>query len=93
VLVTVVIIGSMVWILDYILSGSVRGLKNLAQGTRTEQNVPEFDYDFPDLDLPEGVVIEPILDDGEAEEEQAEDGTQAEAASGDETEPADEPEE
>ena len=73
VLVTVVIIGAMVWILDYILSGSVRGLKNLAQGTRTEQNLPEFDFDYPELDLPEGVVIEPILEDEEAVPEDEDD--------------------
>ena len=66
VLVTVVIIGAMVWILDYILSGSVRGLKTIAQGVRTEQTDPSFELEYPELDLPEGVVIEPA-DDEETE--------------------------
>ena len=49
VLATVVVIGAMVWILDFILSGSVRGLKNLAQGVRTEQTTVDFgDYAEPE---------------------------------------------
>jgi len=45
VLLTVVIIGAMVWVLDFLLSGSVRGLKNLAQGVRTTE---ETTIDFGD---------------------------------------------
>jgi len=77
VLVTVVVIGAMVWILDFILSGSVRRLKNLAQGARTEQTTVDFgDYAEPETTL--------VLD-AEATEE-------AETAAGDETEPVTEPE-
>jgi len=75
VLLVTLIIGSMVWILDYVLSGSVRGLKTIAQGVRTEQTDPSFELEYPELDLPEGVVIEPVLED-----EEAETVTQAEAA-------------
>jgi len=52
VLVTVVIIGAMVWVLDYILSGSVRGLKNLAQGV----TVAETTVDFGDYTETEAVL-------------------------------------
>ena len=54
VLLTVVIIGIPVWILDYILNNSVRGLKTLAQGARVEQTDPDFayDYDTPEITIP-----------------------------------------
>ena len=44
VLLTTVIIGAMVWILDYALSGGVAGLKKLAQGVQASQTttVPDF---------------------------------------------------
>jgi len=44
VLVTVVIIGAGVWILDWVLSGGVTALKNLAVGVQAEQTVPDYDY-------------------------------------------------
>jgi len=46
VLLTTVIIGVPVWILDYALSEGVLGLKKLAQGAKTEAVVPAPDYDF-----------------------------------------------
>ena len=55
VLVTVIVIGAMVWILDFALSGSVRGLKNLAQGVQAAQqtSAPNFgDYTEPETTLP-----------------------------------------
>jgi len=61
VLVTVVIIGAMVWVLDYILTGSVKGLKNLAQGVRVTQTEQSFEEDYgleDDFDFAEGDIIE-----------------------------------
>jgi len=47
VLLTTVIIGVPVWILDYALSEGVLGLKKLAQGAKTEAvtTAPEFNYE------------------------------------------------
>jgi len=58
VLVTVVVIGAMVWILDYALSGGVAGLKKLAQGAQTTQAAqtePDFNVD----DFLAGLEAEP----------------------------------
>ena len=78
VLLTVVIIGAMVWVLDYALSGSVRGLKTLAQGVKISETMPEFDEELPTE--PETTA-------------EAEDTTEAETepAAQAETEPATEP--
>ncbi|MCL2299034.1 MAG: preprotein translocase subunit SecE [Firmicutes bacterium] len=83
VLLTVVIIGSMVWILDYVLSGSVRGLKTLAQGARVEQTIPFSEEDYPETTLPEETAAGTQAGDETQAETEAE--TQAE------TEPATEP--
>jgi len=48
VLLVTVIIGAMVWILDYALSGGVKGLKSLAQGI---QAIVETEPDFGDEDM------------------------------------------
>ena len=53
VLLVTVIIGAMVWILDFALNRSVRGLKSLAQGVRAEQTAPDFgDYELPKTTIP-----------------------------------------
>jgi len=49
VLVTTVIIGVPVWILDYGLSEGVLGLKKLAQGSKTEAVVPTPNFDYEDF--------------------------------------------
>jgi len=85
VLLTTVIIGVPVWILDYALSEGVLGLKTLAQGAKTTQaatTAPEFNLDDYLAGLGEEDLTEP------AQEETTE---PAEDAARDEAEPATEP--
>lgn len=70
VLITVIVIGAMVWVLDFLLSSGVTGLKNLAQGVAAAQTEPDFSDELTTL----------LEDETEAGTTQAEESTADNAA-------------
>jgi len=74
VLVTVAVIGAMVWILDFVLSSGVKGLKTLAQGVQVTQTEPDFgneDFLFDDIELPTAPYLEDTTEQADVTEAQA----------------------
>ena len=71
VIMTIIVVGTLVWVVDFFLSESIRLARNAAQGTVTEQNDDNdndglFDFDFEAPEIPDH-----LLDDNDNDNDEA----------------------